>query len=161
MKIWKLYAVGIGIVVAILVYAQIQVSSYHLTDTSSSTWLQDQYASEYPSTPTPTESPKPTPAPKHTKKAPVYVPELEVYDLGSDVGNCNKYDTCTFVDIVANKTCRNASIILDLYDDNDNNYDTDQADIGTVYKGQKLHKIEVGSDDPDAWSVDASDFTCG
>ena len=107
---------------------------------------------------TPSESPKPTPKPTKTKSTPVYVPELIVDDLGED--NCTKFDTCTFVDIVAVKTCKNAQIDIDLFDDNDEDYDSESVSIGTIYKGAHLHNIEVGTDDPDAAYVEQSDFSC-
>ena len=107
---------------------------------------------------TPSESPKPTPKPTKTRSTPVYVPELTVDDLGED--NCTKFDTCTFVNIVAVKTCKNAQIEIDLFDENEEDYDSESVSIGTVYKGTHLHNIEVGTDDPDAAYVEQSDFSC-
>lgn len=117
------------------------------------TWMTGITATDLPTDPPPTPTP--------TKAVKPDVLELIVDDLGESAGTCTEFDTCTFVDITAVKTCKNASIILDLYDENDDNYDTDQTDIGTVKKGAHLHLVEVGTYDSQAWSVDAVDFTCG
>jgi hypothetical protein len=114
-------------------------------------------------TPTATASAEPspslTPKPEMSKDTTYSPPELIVDDLGES--NCSKFSVCTFVNIKAVKTCKNAEIYIDLFDDNDENYDTESVPVGTIKKGTKLRNIEVGTDDTDAAYVEQSDFLCG
>ena len=104
-------------------------------------------------------SPSITPKPEISKDTTYSQPELIVDDLGED--NCNKFAVCTYVNIKAVKTCKNAEIYVDLFDDNDEDYDTESIPVGTIKKGTTLHHIEVGTDDTDAAYVEQSDFMCG
>ena len=94
-----------------------------------------------------------------SKDTPFVQPELSIDDLGE--GNCKKFEVCTFVNITAVKTCKNAEIFIDLFDDNDENYDTESVPVGTIKKGAKILNLEVGTDDTDAAYVEQSDFICG
>jgi|GEM_PF-5699739 len=144
--------IGLGVLVVFYAIGSLTPRPHNNRPTTSAS------ASATPSQ-TASEAPTPSPKPTKTKPAPVYVPELIVDDLGED--NCTKFETCTFVNIVAVKTCKNAQIDVDLFDDNDEDYDTESVSIGTVYKGAHLRNIEVGTDDPDAAYVEQSDFSRG
>lgn len=85
-------------------------------------------------------------------------PELYVDDLGE--ASCSKFEVCTFVNIVANVTCKNAEIDIDLYDSNDEYIDTEAVAVGTLKKGKHRNNVEVGTDDTDAEYVEQSDYTC-
>ncbi|MCX8530317.1 MAG: hypothetical protein ORN27_09685 [Rhodoluna sp.] len=104
-------------------------------------------------------SPSLTPNPEMSEDTPFVPPELSIDDLGE--GNCKKFEVCTFVNITAAETCKNAEIFIDLYDDNDENYDTESVPVGTIKKGEKVLNLEVGTDDTDAAYVEQSDFICG
>ena len=104
-------------------------------------------------------SPSVTPKPEISKDTTYTSTELIVDDLGED--NCNKFSVCTYVNIKAVKTCKNAEIYIDLFDDNDENYDSESVPVGTIKKGSTLRNIEVGTDDTDAAYVEQSDFICG
>ena len=115
-------------------------------------------ASASPSPETSAADPLPTPDPSQTDET-WPTPELSIDDLGE--GNCKKFEVCTFVTITANATCKNAEIDIDLFDENDEDYDTEGVLVGTIKKGTTLRNVEVGTDDTDAAYVEQSDFICG
>ena len=99
------------------------------------------------------------PSPDASEDTLLPAPELEIDDLGEDT--CKEFEVCTFVDIVANETCTNAEVVVDLFDEYDEDFDSESVMIGTIKKGAHLRNVEVGTDDTDAEYVEQSDFICG
>ncbi len=152
MKKYLLYAAAV--VIGIVAIAT------SVTDSSSRATKASPSASASATTsPSAGPSQKLKPSPEHTDGTPLPTPELYIEDLGEDT--CKKFEVCTFVNITANATCKNAEISIDLFDDNDENYDTESVPVGTIKSGAKLRSLEVGTDDTDAAYVEQSDFTCG
>lgn len=154
MKKYLLYAAAVVIGVAAIVSSAIDSGSRNHTTAPSVS------ASTSASASASTE-PDPTlvPSPDVSNDTLLPEPELSIDDLGEDT--CKKFEVCTFINITAKATCKKAEIFIDLYDDNDENYDTESVPVGTIKAGTKVRRLEVGTDDTDAAYVEQSDFICG
>ena len=85
---------------------------------------------------------------------------LLVEDLGEDT--CTIYEVCTFVNVTVqiDGGCSTAQVFIELFNSDDEAYDEEAVDLGTVKKGQVLTNVEVGTDDSDAEYVEAGGFNC-
>ena len=106
----------------------------------------------------PEADPRPTPEPSVLEESWPGA-ELSITDLGE--GDCKMFAVCTFVDITASETCKNAEIWIDLFDEFDEDFDTESVAVGTLKKGATIRNFEVGTHDTDAEYVEQSSFICG
>ena len=105
-----------------------------------------------------------SPSPTESPFDPSYVDPageaLLVEDLGE--GACTIYEVCTFVNVKVqiDGGCSLGQVFIELFNADDEAYDEEAVDLGSVKKGQVLKNIEVGTDDSDAEYVEVGGFNC-
>lgn len=121
-------------------------------------------SNEATSTPTPTATAKPTKSPKPKPVVLNYWPDgVVAEDVSNTLANSKSctFDMCVFVKLTAVRNCSSITLDGDIYDINDELFDSFSTDYKGLKKGQS-RIVELGDDavDDSEDYIDLADATC-